>query len=206
MDYNTTPQRSRKDAPAELLERRSIATAIILSLVTCGIYGIVWNYSMMKKIRLLNGDNSSVAGELLCFIFVPFYAFYWYYTRAERLAEGSAAYGLHIPNNGILYLLLSIFGLPIVSTCLMQNDLNTVADILNGGSPSPNAGTQATAEFHSAFSDVTGAGRTTASRADNGSQTSAAMEQLEKLAGLHKQGILTDEEFEAKKAEILSRI
>ena len=124
----------------------------------------------------------------------------------KRLAEGSAAYGIQISNNGILYMLLSVFGLAIVSTCLMQNDLNTVADVLSSGSSSPNAGTQATAEFHSAFTNVTGSAKTTASSADNSSNRNAAIEQLEKLAELHNEGILTDEEFEAKKAEILSRI
>ena len=204
MDHSA-PTASPTCVSPELLIKKSIPTAIILSLITCGIYGLVWIYSIMKKIRLLNKDSSGIAGEFLCFLFVTFYAFYWYYTRGARLAEGAGKHGVTLTNNGIMYLLLSVFGLSIISTCLMQNDLNTVADVLTGRAPSSDAGTQATQEFHAAYSSITSSGEPTEVRHAPTSDKDV-LEQLEKLNDLHSKGALTEEEFAAAKADLLKRL
>lgn len=194
---------------AELLNHKNIALCILLSVVTCGIYGLVWQYAIMKKIRLLNQDTSSVAGEFLCFVFVPFYSFYWYYTRAAKLEQGARNYGVQVNNNGVLYLLLAVFGVSLVNVCLIQNDLNTVANRLNGTATTPNIGTQAANEFNAAYADLTGkaaSGDFHGPKAEEKTEQEDVMEQLQKLSELHDKGILTDEEFQAKKEELLKRI
>ena len=42
----------------------------------------------------------------------------------QKLYVAGKMYGLDIADNSVLYLILSIFGLGIVSECLIQNDLN----------------------------------------------------------------------------------
>ena len=200
------PQYTGANASVELLAPKSIVACILLSIVTCGIYGLIWNYSIMKKIRLLNQDYTSPVGEFLCFIFVPFYALYWYYTRANRLSTGAASYGLMITSNGILYLILAIFGFSIVNICLMQNDLNTIALALTGQHTAPNFATQATGEFNAAYQNVTGAAAAQAANAKPQQSQQDPVEQLQKLTELRDKGAITEEEFQAKKTELLSRI
>ena len=41
--------------------------------------------------------------------------------------EGNQKHGLNTSDNSVLYLILSIFGLSIITYCLVQNELNTLA-------------------------------------------------------------------------------
>ena len=58
---------------------------VLLSIVTCGIYTLIWNYKMGDKVDRLKGVQGS---------------------------------------SNILFLVLSIFGLGIISIALMQDALN----------------------------------------------------------------------------------
>ena len=56
------------------------------------------------------------------------YMFYWMYKQGEKLDSAKSARGLESSgNSGIIYLVLTLFGLGIVSYALMQNDLNKLA-------------------------------------------------------------------------------
>jgi hypothetical protein len=111
---------------SELLKVRSIGLSIFLSLITFGIYGMVWNYSICKKIRLLNHESTECTGEWLCLEFVPYYGLYWVYTRSKKISSGAAARGISMPDNGTICLVVSIFGLGIIAFALIQNSLNGI--------------------------------------------------------------------------------
>ena len=46
----------------------------------------------------------------------------------KKFAEGCAARGIAHSDNSIIYLILGLFGLGLVADCLLQNDLNKLAD------------------------------------------------------------------------------
>ena len=46
----------------------------------------------------------------------------------KSLYEGKTKRGLHASDNSVLYLILGLFGLGIVNYCLMQNEINEVAN------------------------------------------------------------------------------
>lgn len=110
------------------INKRNIAVCIILSIVTLGIYSIYWTYLMIKNIRMLQNDNRSCTGEMLCYIFVPFYSWYWWYTRGERVKKSFDEHNCRATGSGVLYLILCIFGFPIINMALMQNDFNSFED------------------------------------------------------------------------------
>lgn len=85
--------------PALLLTPKSIPLSLLLSFLTCGIYSLVWVYGIMKRIRLLCRDYNGCVGEFLCFFLVPFYSYYWYYTRAKKLSAGANSYGVYCSDN-----------------------------------------------------------------------------------------------------------
>ena len=111
------------------IERRNIALCIVLSLVTCGIYGIYWIVKMMKEAVQLRDPNDAGTAEILLGIFVPFVGFYM---GEKKFAEACAARGIQHEDHTVLYLVLGLFGLWIVDAAMMQNDLNKTADILYG--------------------------------------------------------------------------
>lgn len=108
------------------IPERNIATCIILSFLTCGIYGIYWFVTMTDDSNIVCKDEapSGIVALLLTIITCGIYGLYWYYKMGERLYLAGQKYKVTIDDNGFLYLILAIFGLGIVSTCLIQSDLN----------------------------------------------------------------------------------
>ena len=68
-----------------MVENKNVALCIVLSIVTCGIYGFYWAYKQGEKLDRAENNNSS---------------------------------------SGVLYLVLTFFGLGIVAYALMQDRLN----------------------------------------------------------------------------------
>lgn len=114
-----------------MIERRSIALCIILSIVTCGIYGMIW-------FVWLNDDTNKVAEEpnptsggialLLTIVTCGIYGLYWAYKQGEKLDAVAVKRGMPAGSKSILYLVLSLFGLGIIAYALMQDELNKYAD------------------------------------------------------------------------------
>ena len=112
---------------APVLEYRDIAIAIILSIVTCGIYGIFWIISLTNdanKVADRPTDTSGGMVILLTIITCGIYGIYWNYKMGQKRYEAGQRYNKSISDNSVLYLVLSLFGLAIVNYALMQSDLN----------------------------------------------------------------------------------
>lgn len=116
-----------------MIQRRSIAMCIILSLVTCGIYGIYWFVVLTDDANTLLPDNKGLNNTsggvafLLSLVTCGIYGLYWAYKQGEKIDEAKAARGIMSSNSGIIYLLLTIFGFGIIAEALMQNELNSMA-------------------------------------------------------------------------------
>ena len=105
------------------MKQRNIVVCILLSLVTCGIYGIYWMLKLNDEINLLCGDTNATSGALVVIfslITCGIYGFYWMYKMGEKCDFIKGVQG----SSGILYLLLGIFGLSIVDFCLIQDTIN----------------------------------------------------------------------------------
>lgn len=103
---------------------RSVGMCIVLSIVTCGIYGLYWLYCIHEDVQTICGRPMSVSGGMvivLSIITCGIYSFYWSYKMGQFLDN---AKGNPNGNSSILYMILSIFGLSIVAWALMQSELN----------------------------------------------------------------------------------
>ncbi len=56
------------------------------------------------------------------------YSFYWAYLVGKAMMQAKAKNNLIADDNSMLYVILQIFGLGIVTYCLVQNDLNTIVE------------------------------------------------------------------------------
>ena len=111
--------------------QRNIAVAIILSIVTCGIYGIYWLVKMVDETNEASGESTASSGVmvfLLSIVTCGIYLFFWLFKAGERLNKAKSMRGLPTDSNaGLIYLILAIFGLSIVSYALIQSELNKIA-------------------------------------------------------------------------------
>lgn len=114
------------------ISKRDLVLNIILTIVTCGLWGIVWEVQIADDIKLLTREESLVSGivlVLLSLVTCGIYFIFWVYNAGNKLELVKAGYGLPTESKGLVYVVLSIFGFSIVALALMQNDLNTIADI-----------------------------------------------------------------------------
>ena len=108
------------------VRKRKIGVCILLSIITLGIYAIYWQYLLVKNVRATQRDRFSCVGEMSCLIFIPFYSVYWWYTRGKTVKKEFEEHGFSASGNEIAYLILSVFGLGIVSMAIMQHDFNSL--------------------------------------------------------------------------------
>ena len=113
-----------------MIERRNIAVCIVLTLVTCGIYGSYWIVCLTNDVNTVSGDVNGTSGGmvvLLTIVTCGIYGIYWAYKQGEKLDFTKNNRGIPSSNSGVLYLILQIFGFGIIAYALMQNELNKLA-------------------------------------------------------------------------------
>ena len=111
-------------APAEGMKERNVALCIVLSVVTCGIYGFYWLYKLNEEINALAGEENATSGGLVILFTVitcGIYGWYWNYKMGERVDRIKQTGG---DSNKVLFIVLAIFGLSIVNYAIMQDTLN----------------------------------------------------------------------------------
>ena len=98
-----------------MIKRKEIVTSIILSFVTCGIYGIFWFISITDDARTVSGDERLSGGKcfLLTLITCGIYGFYWAYLMGKAMMQAKAKHNMPADDNAMLYVILQIFGLGI---------------------------------------------------------------------------------------------
>ena len=112
-----------QDVDVSTVKERNLVLAIVLSLVTCGIYSIYWFVCLTKDMNRLSCNENDTSGGvafLLTLITCGIYGYYWAYRMGEKrdsLSEGSNS-------SGVLYLILMLFGFGIVVYALAQHAIN----------------------------------------------------------------------------------
>ena len=106
------------------IKERNIVTCILLTIVTCGIYGIYWFIMMTKDAVSVKDPADNAILEIVLMLFLPFLGIF---LVEKKFAEGCAAREIPHSDNSVLYLILGLVGLGIVGVCMLQNDLNKLA-------------------------------------------------------------------------------
>ena len=111
------------------MKERNIATAIILSLVTCGIYGLYWMVVLTDELKEQADDHNLASGGL-ALLFTIFtcgiYGIYWAYQMGKLLSIAKEKNVLRADDNSVVFLVLELFGLGIVVYALAQSGLNDI--------------------------------------------------------------------------------
>ncbi|MGI9515872.1 MAG: DUF4234 domain-containing protein [Pirellulaceae bacterium] len=110
----------------------NIAVGIILTIITCGIYGLFWQYKQMAALNDFLGhkEYDFWMWFLLSIITCGIFAMYYEYKMADSINQVKQGRGRHAdPNLPLICLFLSIFGLGIVSLAIQQNEINLLYNV-----------------------------------------------------------------------------
>lgn len=132
-----------------MIKQRSLLTFILLSIVTCGIYGIVFMYKYAEDVNTVcAGDGKHtqnyIVAILLSIITCGIYSFVWYYGIGNRLQENAPRYGINFSENGTTVLLWMILGSyivigPFVAMNILIKNMNALGQAYNAHANNANA-------------------------------------------------------------------
>lgn len=111
------------------VQTRSTALYVILSILTCGIWYLVWMYQAADSVNRLCDERHQPRGidpvlaVLLSIVTCGIYSIYYFYKECSVMATIDVA-GRPAQNNTLLCTLLSVFGLGIVSIAILQESIN----------------------------------------------------------------------------------
>lgn len=112
-----------------MIKQRNIAVCIILSIVTCGIYGLYWFVCLTDDTNTVAGEvgTTGVMAVIFTIITCGIYGWFWAYKSGDKIDTAKQKRGIPASNSGILYLLLFILTGGIITYALIQNELNKLA-------------------------------------------------------------------------------
>ncbi len=102
---------------------KNIALCLVLSLITCGIYNLYWQYQQILAVNdmLLEEKYSFWHWLLLTFVTCGLYHIYHEYRMSEDIARVCER---REKNDGLVSLLLTIFALSMVADAIQQSHIN----------------------------------------------------------------------------------
>ena len=104
----------------------SVGTSVILTIITCGIYGLVWQYKQMIVLNswLSRKEYSFGKWLLLGIITCGIYGVYNEYKMARGIIEVQQQNKLLVNNVASICLIMTLIGLSIVSMAIQQTEIN----------------------------------------------------------------------------------
>ena len=112
--------------PLEFTKYIAIAKHLFLSVITCGIWTLVWIYHVTKNLNeVADAEMRKPACELALCMFLPLYFAYWLY----KTAEGVELYAAEQSKACKLESLALVFAFvnPLFATVLIQSKINWIA-------------------------------------------------------------------------------
>lgn len=149
---------------------------VLLLLLTFGIWNLIWIYEMTEYTNgLEDEEDRNPTTKLLLSIFVPCYSIYWMYRTAQRVDKIARSKNV-ASNLSTISLILAIFA-AIVPTILLQDKVNAIVEAVAVQEPEKTVQTQ--------------------------KEAPSVTEELKAYKELLDTGAITQEEYDAKKAQLL---
>ena len=111
-----------------MFTQKSVATVVILTIITCGIYGIIWYWNAMNELYRAGGKAVGNMEPVIQFILMFFYVggIIFAINADDNLNEVKTKRGLPVSDNKALYIVLSLV-CPIVMIAMVQDEMNKLA-------------------------------------------------------------------------------
>ncbi len=188
---NLEIERKEKEALFKIKEIRiDLIIHALLLIFTSPIWDSIWIYKCTKLLNEVKGEQkrSPVCQLLLC-LFVPFYAIYWVYKTAVIVEN--LAVKLNVSKGDVMVLAIIFqFVLPVASYLVIQDKLNQICDKID---VKYSTYYNKQEEEQKTFTNV------------NNNANSDEVSLLTNYKKLLDDGVITQEEFDKKKNEILNK-
>ena len=119
--------------PSPLPEPSNIAKDVILSLLTCGLWDIFWQYKQMQTVNILLGEDEFSFAKWFVFTLLTcgLYHFYHEYLMGRAIVKIQHRYGLP-PSESLpaVSIILALISLGIITDALQQKELNYILEEL----------------------------------------------------------------------------
>lgn len=179
-------------ATAESTAYYNLGMHVVLLLLTFGVWYLIWIYRMTGYLNRAEDEQPrNPTNQLLLCIFVPFYTVWWVYQSAQRIDKLAAAKGI-ASDLSMLCLILAIF-VGVVPPILMQDKINAI--VTTDGAPDQPA--------DSAQTQTAGRAPVRQQAAASSKTDADTAEALKTYKELLDSGVLTQEEFDTKKKQLL---
>lgn len=117
--------------------KRNIVVCILLSILTCGLYGLYWLACIANDINALEEEYTNYSGGMVVVLTIltcGLYLLYYVYMASRRIFYLFEDCGYRVSDNSIVNLLLSIAsyfvpGAIYIAFAIMQSDINKIIDI-----------------------------------------------------------------------------
>ena len=121
-----------------MIKKRSLGKYIFLTIVTLGIYNIVFWYKWTEDVnKICEGDEKESANYLLDFILdwcsLGINTLAWNCKMGERLFQKAADYGVEFKHGGMFFMLTRF--IPFVSSAFKISYVNKLAEAYNAQLP-----------------------------------------------------------------------
>ena len=116
-----------------VVKEKSIGLCVVLSIVTCGIYGIYWLYTIAHDLNdLCESQNQEKGAEpglvvVLSIVTCGIYLLYYLWKAGKMVSSLTRSNGHHPSDDSIVLMVLSILQLSLVSYCILQSHINGFA-------------------------------------------------------------------------------
>ena len=104
----------------------SVGTAVLLTIITCGIYGIIWQYKQMKILNSWLNRQEYAFGKwlLLSIITCGIYGVHNEYKMVRGIAEIQEQNKFLVNDVVTICLIMTLIGLSIVPMAIQQTEIN----------------------------------------------------------------------------------
>ncbi len=156
---------------------------ILLLFFTFGVWYLIWIYKVTVLLNKKDETESrNPATQLLLCLFVPFYIIYWTYKSAQKIDAWACKRG--VPSGITTLCLILSFVFPVLTPIIMQEKINSIVN---------------TASVQTAYQQYTPQAAPIPTK-----PTEIDIEtELNKYKELLAKGIITQEDFDAKKKQLL---
>ncbi|MDY6863390.1 MAG: DUF4234 domain-containing protein [Thermodesulfobacteriota bacterium] len=111
--------------------KANIVKNIILSILTCGLYNIFWQYQQIKVLNILLKleEFKFSSWFFLSLITCGLYHLYHEYLMGRGIVEVQKKYGIMESDNlPGLSIILSLLGLSLITDAIQQKEINIIID------------------------------------------------------------------------------
>lgn len=111
--------------------KRSVVTGVILTICTFGFYGLYWFIAITNEVNALARRENETSGGMALFLTVitfGLYGIYWAYKLGAKVSEIKRNRDMFAGDVSLVYMLLEIFGLPIIVYIMAQIEINNTLD------------------------------------------------------------------------------